>query len=199
MINKNEITGVILAGGKSKRLGTDKSLIKYKGKTLIENAIDILNPICGKIVISANSDNYLFTGCEIWKDLFAIQAPMIGIYSSLQKTETDTNIILSCDMPFITPDLLNYLLKNSFNFPLITPQHNNKIEPLCAIYKKSLIPNLKNFIEISNYRLYEFIQSVNSNYLNVTTEDDFYHPDLFFNVNSPDDLKKFPNLFDNNY
>jgi len=73
-------TGIVLAGGKSSRVKGNKSLLEYKGKPLIQHAVDVLGQVCDKVVISSNQNEYDFTGGEVWPDKMTIRAPIVGIY-----------------------------------------------------------------------------------------------------------------------
>jgi molybdopterin-guanine dinucleotide biosynthesis protein A len=188
-----KITGIVLAGGKSSRMGSDKSKMVLNGKTLIEYSIEALRPLCETVVISSNNSIYDYTGCEVWADELPDGSPMIGIYSCLKRSLTETNIILSCDMPLINKLLLEYLLSSSKDFDITVPIHgNNLIEPLCGIYKKSCIDVLKGFIDNGNYRLNEFIRSASHLLVNVGQSTDFPES-LFSNINTPDDFRKILN------
>jgi molybdopterin-guanine dinucleotide biosynthesis protein A len=187
---EEEITGIVLAGGKSSRMGTDKSLLLWNDKTLIEHAIDLLKPLCSKVIISSNKKIYNFTGCEIWSDELPQQAPMIGIYSCLKRSKTSINIILSCDMPFLGADLLQHLIGSAGNLPILVPIHDDGlIEPLCGVYRKSIIPHLEIYIQKNNLSLNKFIQEYVSQFLKIGKELSFYRSNMFANINTPDDLK----------
>ena len=184
-----KITGIVLAGGKSSRMGSDKSKMVLNGKTLIEYSIEALKPLCETVVISSNNNIYDYTGCEVWPDELPDGSPMIGIYSCLKRSSTETNIILSCDMPLINKVLLKYLLSNSKDFDITVPIHgNNLIEPMCGIYKKSCIDVLKGFIDKGNYRLNECIRSTSHRLVKVSQTTDFPE-NLFSNINTPDDFR----------
>ncbi|HEY3372200.1 MAG TPA: molybdenum cofactor guanylyltransferase [Prolixibacteraceae bacterium] len=190
-MNIESITGIVLAGGRSSRMGTDKSMIRLNDKPLIQYTIDALKPLCSKVVISSNSSIYDFTGCEVWADELPDRAPMIGIYSCLRRSETEVNILLSCDMPLMNTELLAYLLDQSDKHDITVPVHEgNFIEPLCGIYKKSSIGILKEFIDKRNFRLNECIRSASSQLVTVDVQLPFYSPLLFSNINTPDDYRK---------
>ena len=185
-----KITGIVLAGGKSSRMGSDKSKMILNGKTLIEYSIDALRPLCEKIVISSNKIIYDSTGCEVWPDELPDGSPMIGIYSCLKHSLTEINIILSCDMPLINPLLLEYLLSNSNDFDITVPIHgNNLIEPLCGIYKKSCIDVLKGFIDQSNYRLNECIRSTSHRLVTIDSQTPGFSENQFSNINTREDFQ----------
>ncbi len=191
-MDKNEITGIVLAGGKSSRMGTDKSLIVWKGKTLLEHAIDILKPLCGKVIISSNNiKDHSIAGCEVWKDNLILQAPIVGIYSCLQRSETNLNIVLSCDMPFVDTSLFDHLIGECSEFPVCVPVHDNDfIEPLCGVYKKSILACMEKFIQGDQLGLLQFIRENKSGIIQIHEGLPFYRKNLFTNINTPDDLKK---------
>lgn len=194
-MNTKSITGIVLAGGRSSRMGSDKSLMKLKDKALIEYAIDALKPICSKVVISSNNFVYEFTGCEVWPDELPDRASMVGIYSCLKRSETDVNIILSCDMPLMSAAMFEYLLENSANHDITVPVHGNHfIEPLCGIYKRSSIGILKEFIDQGNFRLNECILSGSNRLVPVGPQLPFFSPELFSNINTPDDYRRLQSL-----
>ena len=184
-----KITGIVLAGGRSSRMGEDKSLMKLNGKSLVEYAIDALKPLSDKVIISSNNPNYHFTGCEVWPDELPDQAPIIGIYSCLKRSETEINIFLSCDMPLMSTSMIGFLIAKSAAFDITVPIHENgQIEPLCGIYKKSSIGILKEFIDKENYRLNECIRSASHQFIPVEAQIPCNSPNLFLNINTPSDF-----------
>jgi molybdopterin-guanine dinucleotide biosynthesis protein A len=191
-MNTPKVTGIVLAGGLSSRMGSDKSLMKLNGKSLIEYSIEALLPICSKVVISSNNLIYNFTGCEVWPDELFDGAPIIGIYSCLKRSETDLNIILSCDMPLMSTSMLRYLLEKSADYTITVPIHENgQIEPLCGIYKKTSLEILKEFIDSRNYRLNECIRAASHQLIPVDSQIPCCSPNVFINVNT---LADFNNL-----
>lgn len=189
-MNTNSITGIVLAGGRSRRMGTDKSVMKLKNKTLIEYSINALKPLCNKVVISSNNFIYNYTGCEVWPDELPDQAPIIGIYSCLKRSTTEYNIILSCDMPLMSTEMLKYLLANSENHDITIPMHGNSlIEPLCGVYKQSAMGILKKYIDGGNFRLNQCIREASYRLITVDERLPFYSPEMFSNVNTPDDFQ----------
>ena len=148
-MNKKGITGIILAGGKSKRMGTEKGLINFRGKTMIQYAIEVLEPICDQIIISANSNSYDALPYPKFSDIFPNSGPMGGIYTGLLNSRNDLNLVLSCDMPFIKADLLNDLVLNADGNDIVVPWHRSKhFEPMCALYRKSVDSVFMDFIKI---------------------------------------------------
>lgn len=184
-----KVTGIVLAGGRSSRMGEDKSLMKLNGKALVEYSIDALRPLCNKVIISSGNPAYDFTGCEVWPDELPEQAPIIGIYSCLKRSETELNIILSCDIPLMSTSMIGFLLAKSAAYDITVPVHENgQIEPLCGIYKKSSLSILKEFIDRGNYRLKECIRSASHQFIPVDSQIPCNSPNLFLNINTPSDF-----------
>jgi len=190
-MNKNKITGIVLAGGKSRRMGTEKGMLKFGGKHLIEHAIAVLEKLCDQIIISENSDTYDFLGYPVYSDIIPNSGPMGGIYTGLMNSETELNLILSCDMPFISEELLNHLIDHNEGFDAVVPWHgSHKFEPLCALYNKSSLPILEQFIQNNNYKILDAFFELRTNKLLMSDELGFYKSHLFDNLNSKEDLEK---------
>ncbi len=191
MINKNKISGIVLSGGKSSRMGSEKGLKLFKGKPLVEYAIEALQPYCGTIMLSTNNPDYYKK-----YDLIKIQdeikniGPMGGIYSCLNNSSTDINIFLSCDMPFIDSYLMKFIIENiDTDFDAIVPVHDgNKVEPLCAYYHLGVLSTLKLHVETKNYKLMDFLDAINTK--KIIMDDMIGYNDLYFsNFNTADDIK----------
>ena len=103
----NDITGIILSGGKSTRMGENKSLMKINGKTIIEHVNDLIQSLFSNVIlISNNPDEYEFLGIKIYKDIFPGMGPLAGIHSGLKNSSTQKNFIISCDIPLMTPEMI---------------------------------------------------------------------------------------------
>jgi molybdenum cofactor guanylyltransferase len=173
-------------------MGTDKSLMLFKGKPLIQYAIDTVAPLCDRILISSRSNNYDFTGCEVCYDERPEQAPIIGIYSCLKHSQSELNIILSCDMPFVVPSLFEYLLTFSTIGNVTIPLHgNNYLEPLCGVYNKTSISSLDKFITDKNLKLQDWLKNIPHNEVRIDENLDFYNSGMFTNLNYRSDFEQF--------
>ncbi len=193
-----EVTGIILAGGKSSRMGTDKGLQALAGKPLIAYAIHALSALCKNVIISSSSDAYQSFGYKVVADEFPGIGPMGGIYSALRQSKTSNNLVLSCDLPFVSPGLLSYILSKASGFQVAVPwQGNQHYEPLCAFYDLSVLEPMTEFISNGNYKLPDLFGEIVINKLNINNDLDFYNDSLFINVNSKHDLVAAENLMQN--
>jgi molybdopterin-guanine dinucleotide biosynthesis protein A len=190
MSNKMKVTGIILAGGKSSRMGAEKGLQLLCGKPLISYAIQALNGLCSEIIISSSSNAYAGFGFKIVADQFPGIGPMGGIYSSLKQSTSTQNLVLSCDLPFVTGELMAYILKQGKDFEVAVPWEGERhYEPLCGFYNQSVLHKLNSFIEKGNYKLPDLFEEIAINRLNINEQTGIYHPGLFLNINTPTDLE----------
>ena len=138
MKSKNNITGIILAGGKSSRMGTEKGLIIYKNKPFVEHIIEAMSPLVDNIIIISNNKAYESFGFKCYEDLIKNTGPLAGIYTGLRYSKTNNNLIVSCDIPLIKTVVLQKLIdqKNDAS-EVIQLQSQGKNMPLIALYKKS--------------------------------------------------------------
>ena len=179
------VTGIILAGGKSTRMGTEKGLQELCGKPLINYAIDVLSGICSNFIISSSSDAYQPLGFKVVPDEFSGIGPMGGIYSALRQSDTQDNLVISCDLPFVSAELLKFILSNSQGYEVAVPWEGNMhYEPLCGFYNKSILDKINTFIKTGNYKLPDLFEVIRINKLVIDKTLHFYTDSLFYNVNS---------------
>lgn len=184
-----EITGIILAGGKSTRMGTDKALLQINGKTLLENAIEICMPVCSEILISSNNPEHQKLGIQIIPDEIKDCGPMGGIYSCLKVSETSWNLVLSTDAIYVEPLFISFLINHSGDFDAVVPIHSKGKEPLIALYNKSSLPIIKEHIAKGNFKMVDLLSEINTRWIN--SENWIQKtPNIFQNINSPTDLNQ---------
>jgi molybdopterin-guanine dinucleotide biosynthesis protein A len=182
-----QITGIILAGGKSLRMGTDKALVEINGKTLLQRAIDLCRPFCHDILISTNQPGHTGLGYLTVPDEIKGCGPLGGIYSCLKKSKTDWNFVLSVDAAFVEPGFLCFLTSEKEGFDVVVPKHKNGVEPLIALYHKNCLPAITKQLEEGKYKMQDLLKQVNTHFL----ESQFWaekYPRIFFNLNRPDDI-----------
>jgi len=184
------ISAVILAGGKSSRMGQNKALMKIDGVSLIEKIFNEISKISKDIVISSNTEEYNFFNAKIVKDEFKEIGPIAGIYSCLKSIKYQKAIVVSCDIPFINIDFINYLIENSQYFDVTISENNCFLEPLIGIYSKSIISVFEKEIINGNYSIQKIIRKLNINVLKINSDLNFYNENLFLNLNNLEDFEK---------
>ena len=189
MLDKKEVTGIILAGGASSRMGKDKGLCEFKGKSLVSYAIEALIPICDTILISSNNtENYKKFGYEVVVDQHKNIGPIGGIYSGLVKSATIHNLIISCDTPFLNTQLLEYVIANVDGYDIVVPKHGNSyIEPLASYYSSTIISTIEESIKNEDYKLMNLFNRVRFKSIKVDSIIGYSNM-LFKNLNTPSDL-----------
>lgn len=157
---KCSLTGIILAGGKSERMGADKGLMEWKGKRLVEYSVHALRPICDRIIICTNNDGYSYLGLSIVKDKYTGIGPIGGLHAGLIVSDTDHNIVLSCDMPLVDQDVIELLLTNVLDFQAVVPVIKGHQIGVCAYYHKSVLETLESEIKNNFFKLKLFLQKL---------------------------------------
>lgn len=154
MISKNNITGIILAGGKSSRMGTDKAILLLKEKTFIQHIIVAMKPLVNNMIIVSDNPNHEEFEIERIEDVIKDAGPLAGIYSGLQHSNTDYNLVVSCDVPLITTEVLRQLINNhEVNYDVIQLESHQKTMPLTAIYKKPCEQLIKDLLDKGERRV----------------------------------------------
>jgi molybdopterin-guanine dinucleotide biosynthesis protein A len=182
-----QITGIILSGGQSTRMGTDKALIQINGKTLLENALEICKPFCSNILISSNNPCHQIGGYKIVPDEFKNCGPIGGIYSCLKHSETDWNFVISVDAAFVEPGFVSFLISEIGEFDTVIPLHDSGIEPLVAMYSKNCLTEMGKMLNSGDYKMRNLLNSVNTKYVESQTWVAQF-PKLFRNLNRPEDI-----------
>lgn len=170
-------------------MGTDKGLIIFRGKTIAEHIIIQLKPVVDKIVIVSNSPDYNALGPECIPDVIKNCGPAGGIHAALSHTSTQRNFIMSCDMPFVTREAIDYFLHQPNEKEITVPIHQGKIEPLFGIYHRSCLAQWDDLIRRGFLKLQEMIACFDLLKTDVSDHPLFKDP-LFANINSPQDLEK---------
>jgi molybdopterin-guanine dinucleotide biosynthesis protein A len=217
MISKKKITGIVLAGGKSSRMGQEKGLMQLDGKALIAYALGALAPLCSEIFISSNSHAYDHLGYRVVPDIVTNSGPMGGIYSCMLQSQAEGNkksspqshkgteenkawfFVLSCDLPRITSEIVAHIISLSDDADITVPWHGDEhYEPLCAVYNSRLLPLMESYIRAGNFKIPELINQVNARRIPVQHDPVLNEMD-FYNVNTRDDLHALGKLMANNH
>lgn len=188
MRKSNHITGYILAGGRSSRMGAEKGLLPLKGKPVIQHIIDQLLPVVDSIVIVSNNAAYASFGIEVIADIIPGKGPAGGIHTALTHSKTSRNFIISCDMPFVTTAAIQYMLHQTSDADVVLPVHENKLEPLFGIYSKNCHSGWEALMRKDLLKLQKIVDCFSLLKLDVTGNALFSHP-LFVNINTLEELE----------
>ncbi len=187
-MQRAEITGFVLAGGKSSRMGQDKALLEFQGQSLLAHMLKLITPFCSNTFISANNLEYQSFGADLIPDVYQGKGPISGIFSALSASCSDWNLIVSVDVPLVNPELLQYLVDSRNSYDAVVPVHLHGNEPLIALYHRCVIPALQEMIEMKDFKLTNLFPHINTNYLDCNFLVEKY-PQLFLNLNRQEDYR----------
>jgi molybdenum cofactor guanylyltransferase len=182
-----KITGIILTGGKSSRMGSDKALLEFEGQSLLKRAVDFCSAFCDEVLISSSNPEHRVEGGTRIDDEVKECGPMGGIYSCLKQSSSDWNFVLSVDAPFVQSDFILCLQGQSADFDAVIPVHEGKKEPLIAFYHKKALPEIETHIKAENYKMHFLLQQLNTHFVDAGAWLGKY-PKIFNNLNTPEDL-----------
>jgi molybdenum cofactor guanylyltransferase len=182
-----KLTGIILAGGNSSRMGFDKGLMEFKGRKLVEYPLHLLRKYCDELIISSNNPDYNQFGVKVIGDEISGKGPVSGIFTSLKKSGNEWNMVTGCDMPYLNEALMDELLENLGRNSGIVPVHQGFIEPLSSIYHKNLTDDLFWAIQSDKLSFYQILKGANITFHPVDCLLKSF-PLLFRNFNTPGDI-----------
>jgi molybdopterin-guanine dinucleotide biosynthesis protein A len=186
------MTGIILAGGKSRRMKKNKLLLQIDKKLVIETIVEKLKIVFDDVFIIGNSSlDRRFSGARLVKDMVSEKGPLGGIYTGLSVSQSKYNFICGCDMPFLNIDLIQYMVRKKTDYNVLIPKYGDCFEPLHAVYSKSIIPVIKEEIEQGTSSIQSIFPKVKVEYITEKEMEKFGNwREFFFNINTPLHLKK---------
>jgi molybdenum cofactor guanylyltransferase len=188
MEEKADLSGFILAGGKSSRMGTDKALIVFQNEPLLVRMINQIEPFCNQVFISGSNPDYSGFDAPLIPDVFPECGPISGLYSCLKSSSSGWNLIVSVDSPFVNEELLSLLLSHATGCDCVIPQHESGVEPLIGIYHKKSLPVIEDMIHFGDFKLMNLLAKLNTKHLDCNPLI-LKYPRLFFNLNSLEDFQ----------
>jgi molybdopterin-guanine dinucleotide biosynthesis protein A len=181
---KYNIPLVIFAGGKSSRMGQDKALLPFGGyETLSEFQQVRLSKLFKKVYISAKEKKFDFNA-NVIEDNYKESSPLVGIISIFETLKADKVFILSVDAPFVNKEVIDRLINTNNRFDAVVAKSKSGTQPLCGVYKRSVLSIAKEHLTEGNHRLNSLLKKVDTQL--VPFEDD----ELFLNLNHPHEYEK---------
>lgn len=183
---------VILAGGKSSRMGMDKAFLTVGRDAMIERVVVELRKVFEEILISGGDEETgARLGLEVVPDLIQGGGPLSGIHATLIMAQSQKCLVVPCDMPFLSVGLAEIMIQQSEGYDVTVPQHGNYLQPLFAVYSKRCIHPIEEALNNDRHKVVDFYPRVRVNYVSETLLKAAADIDtVFFNVNTPLDLEK---------
>ena len=189
---KNAITGVILAGGNSIRMGQDKAFIEINGIPIILRVFAVLDRLFRETLIVTNEkEPYGKLNVPVYIDLVPGQGALGGLYTGLIHSAFPYAFCVACDMPFLSQPLIEYLLTRIDDCDVVVPQTSDGLQPLHAIYSKGCLEPIRHLLERKRNKIIELYPLIK---LKIVNEKEFLALDpqkeSFTNVNTPEELER---------
>ncbi|HDJ33197.1 MAG TPA: molybdenum cofactor guanylyltransferase [Bacteroidetes bacterium] len=186
------VTGMVLAGGKSSRMGTDKALLPWGKTSMLEHAANRLRSVCHEVVISSNDRKHRIPGFALIPDIVPGIGPLGGILSVMKHRNDDYFLVLSVDLPLVTAAILEQILSFRKSYSLVIPVNSNGMpQPTCACYHRKLLPLMEQMMRQGVYSLRPLIGHPECFSLPVQDFPDTFTPDTFININHPEIYEKY--------
>jgi molybdopterin-guanine dinucleotide biosynthesis protein A len=186
-----KITGIILSGGKSVRMGENKAFIQIEGVPIIRRIYDLFNELFQEVIIVTNQkDLFSHFNSKIYSDLIPNKGALGGLYTGLFFSSFRYSFCVACDMPFLKKSLIQYLIENIKGEDVIIPRTIDGLQPLHAIYSKDCLDPIRMMIDEGKEKIIDLYHLVR---VKIVEENDFLsldpRRDSFINVNTPEELR----------
>lgn len=186
------VTGLILSGGKSKRMGRPKAFLPYEGSTVIGHIVSEIKDLFSEIFIVANEvESFEDLGVDVVKDILPHRGPLGGILSGLMTSSNHYAFVMACDMPLIDKRLVRELVSRRQDNDVVVLSHPQGIEPLFGVYSKNCIKPLEESLFAGNLSVQDFLSGLKAGiyeWMPERQDADALPP--FFNINTPQDYSR---------
>lgn len=184
---RGDVTGLVLAGGASQRMGRDKAFLELDGQPLIQIVLERMLDVCSEVlIVSGDVAPYAGLGVPVVQDRFPDVGVLGGLHAGLRAASADLSLAVGCDMPFLNPDLLRAFAAWAAGVDVALLRRGENVEPLHAAYRRTCLPAMEAAIRAGKRRIISFFPWVR---VRCVTEDQVRpldpHLTSFRNVNTP--------------
>jgi molybdopterin-guanine dinucleotide biosynthesis protein A len=188
----SQLSGFVLAGGKSTRMGQDKAAVTLNGLTLLQHALAALREVCSDVAILGKHELYDALG-PVYEDIFPGCGPLGGIHAALSNAKTQFNLIIAVDTPFLAPKFLSYLAERAIDSSAMvtTPEIDDYTQPLCTVYSLDFRSIAEEALREGNYKIVPLFPKDRTLIIKENELRQFaFAADMFENLNTPEDLAR---------
>lgn len=190
MTNRDILTGIVLAGGLSTRMGRDKASLPWGGEDLLHAALRALAPVCDRLIVVSNQPRAIaLAGVSVVADRFAGCGPLAGIHAGLTAATGDYSFVAACDMPYLRSAAVAWMAAAAVGYDAAVPFIDGYYHPLHAVYSRRCLPAIERMLTAGQCRVLDFYPDIR---LRPVGADELacFDPDLAMlnNLNTPADL-----------
>jgi molybdopterin-guanine dinucleotide biosynthesis protein A len=188
----DEVSAFVLAGGQSRRMGTDKAFIELEGQSLLIRALNLVTGITPNVQILGSEAKFGEFG-KVVEDQFSNHGPLGGIHAALRASSSELNLILAVDMPFVPEKFLRYLVGEARQQDAVVtvPKVSGGWQPLCAIYRPPFADLAQNALQKGHNKIDTLFRETTLQVLEESElERDGFSSHMFQNLNTPEDLRE---------
>ena len=186
------INAIILAGGKNSRMeGRDKAFLEIEGKPIVEHLINKFKTLVDEIIVVTNNpEKYSAYPVKLASDEKPGLGPLMGIYCGLKASSAGYNFVAACDMPFVNPGLVRYMIEQKDNYDVMVADVEGKLHPLLGIYSKNCIPVIEELLKQNILNVRSLFPKVKSRFIK-KEELEKFDPELLslVNINTREELR----------
>jgi molybdenum cofactor guanylyltransferase len=201
-MHEKDVCAVILAGGKSSRMGCNKALLKIGGHPMIEIIIHRVRPITGRIIISSsgNAAHYQEFNYPVIPDLFKDHGPLAGLHAAMLWTPSPRYLVIACDLPRVRTEFLLALLRLSDDCDAVIPRtRDGMAHPLCAVYRNTCFSSIELALKKGANKVIKTFLSSPLSIRWMDPRDSGFDEDDLANVNTPEDLQQLNDAVDSEF
>jgi len=185
------MTGIILSGGKNRRMGTNKAFMEIEGERLIVRTVRLFKELFEDVMIVTNAPlEYLDLGVQLVTDIYKGKGSLGGIYTGLFFATSEHAFVAPCDMPFLNQDFIAAMIRKTANHDIVVPELPAGLQPLHAIYSRRCLPVIKKCITTDQLKITSFYKGFHI----LSLDEKIIRPfdpegRMFLNINAPEDLE----------
>lgn len=188
-----DVTGILLAGGKSRRMGEDKRFLHVGARSLLGRSLSVLCELFEQVrVVIAQDSPMVEAEVPIIRDLVPDCGSLGGLYTGLQQATTEYVFLAACDMPFLNPDLIRYMISLKEEADIVIGQQGTRVQPTHAVYSRRCLPVIEEMMHAHTMKIQRMMEH-GSLRVRVVRGDELNRVDplgrSFLNVNTPSDLQ----------
>ncbi|PIH58207.1 molybdenum cofactor guanylyltransferase [Paenibacillus sp. LK1] len=196
-----EWTGIILAGGLSRRMGSNKALLEWNGYSVLEQVIQAMAPAVNGIIVSAGTNTAAYNALpyDCVQDDYPGKGPLAGLHAALGASGTDWNLICACDMPLLDSSFfkgMKWLVESGQEHHAIVPRLAGHVHPLAGAYHRRVLPQLEQRLIDNKLKVTQWLEEIGCRYVDVDELESAGVHDVAIqlsNMNTPEEYEHIRN------